>query len=142
MNRVLLTFVASLCLAVLPLVAMAGPPKCDVCSMKIDDAHHVHFKFVRTDGSEAHLGSLTCSEKFWATHKDENLSFLASDFVSGEFSAADKGYFLVGSKLSVGTGMDRVGAIFFADRAMAEKARRANGGKVVALTEALSAIKR
>lgn len=133
--------VALLVLAI-PLTALAEAPKCHACSMKIDDAHNIHFKYEVEGESAVHLGSLVCAKNYWSKHKGKKLSFFAKDFVTGKFSSAEKGFFLVGSRLKVGTGMDKGGAIFFKDRAMAEKAKKVNGGRIVPLADALTAVQR
>lgn len=142
MKRLFVAIATSLCFGAVPLVAMADAPNCSVCSMKVDDAHNVHFRYRIEGKADVHLGSLSCAQKYWSQHKEQKMSFEAKDFVTGKYVDAKRGFFLVGSKLRVGTGMDKGGAIFFADRAMADRARKANGGKVVKLAAALESVRR
>lgn len=136
------TLLGVFALTLLPLVALAdATQKCDVCSMTIDDAHNVHFRYLAKRG-ETHLGSLTCSKKHWEAHKAEEMTFEAKDFVTGRFTDAKKGVFLVGSKLKVGTGMDKTSVVFFSDEKQAQKAKEANGGRLVDLMGALDAAAR
>lgn len=119
-------------------VALAGDtPACAVCKMKVDAKHNVQFRYALESGKTVSIGSLTCAKSYWSSHKAEKLGFEATDFVTGAWSKADDGRFLVGSKLNVGTGMDKASVVFFAKAATAEKARAANGGVVVRLPDAL-----
>ncbi len=141
MKKLIVLLVPVALLAIAPVVASAKLKQCNICTITIDDAHNVHFKYVHEkDGRVVHVGSLTCAKKHWKANKSENMDFAAKDFVTGKFHDAAAGWFLVGSKLRVGTGMDKGGAIFFADRAKADKALRANGGKVVKLSDALAIV--
>lgn len=110
---------------------------CEVCNMKVDAKRNVQFRYVLESGKKVLIGSLTCAKSYWSEHKEAKLVFEATDFVSGEWSKADDGHFLVGSKLKFGTGMDRASVLFFADRKMAEKAKAANGGKIMKMHEAV-----
>lgn len=121
-------------------VAHADPQKCEVCSMKIDDAHNIHYRYVHEKQKVTHVGSVRCATKYWSAHKDQKMTFEAKDFVSGKFEKADSGVFLLGSALKVGTGMDRPNAVFFAKKEAAERAKKANGGEIVSLDEAVRTV--
>ena len=122
-------------------IADEAKMKCDMCGMHVDTGHRVHYKLEVEGKKTLHTGSLTCAQKAWAQNKDSKIKFLGQDFVTGKWSDADGGHYLLGSSLKVGTGMDKGGAvIFFADHAMANKARLANGGKVMSLQDALRAV--
>jgi len=118
--------------------AWAGEPTCGPCGMKIDVKNRVHFRYTLTDGKAVELGSLTCAKNYWSEHKTEKLIFTAVDFVTGKMIPADTAHYLVGSNLKVGTGMDKGSVVVFGDRKMADKAKAANGGRVVGLNEALN----
>ena len=117
------------------------PIQCTACRMNVDTQHRIHYRY-KVDGKvAAEIGALTCAKRFWQKNKEKKLTFLAQDFVTGDWLDANQGLFLVHSKLQVGTGMDKGGAaIFFRDREMAEKARKANGGQIVGLERALSEV--
>ncbi len=131
-------------LALVPLatsVALADIPKCHVCKMKIDHEHRYHFRY-KVDGAAVEICSLTCAHQHWAKNKNRKMKFLAMDFVTGEFSEASRGHFLVNSTLKVGNGMDKSSAVYFVDKTQAEQARRANGGQLVKLEAAVKACAR
>lgn len=115
----------------------ADAPKCEVCNMTVDAKHNVQYRYVLESGKKVPIGSLTCAKSYWSEHKDEKLVFEATDFVSGKWAKADDGHFLVGSKLNVGTGMDKASVAFFADAAKAKEAKSVNGGMIVKLPKAL-----
>lgn len=115
----------------------ADAPQCEVCNMKVDAKHNVQYRYVLEDGKKVPIGSMTCAKKYWAEHKDEKLVFEATDFMSGKWEKADDGFFLIGSKLDLGTGMDKTSVLFFEDEDNAKKAQKANGGKIVPMKMAL-----
>ncbi len=121
----------------IPVQLLAKAPKCHVCSMGIDDAHNVHYRYQLEGGTEVHLGSLSCSKKYWQNNKKKNMRFEAKDFVTGKYVDAQKGFFVVGSKLNAGTGMDKTSVVFVVDEALAQKLIKANGGKKMHLKQAL-----
>lgn len=129
----------ALCLLTGAAHAAAPAPKCHVCQMRVDTRRHVAFRYeVAGRGPDLPIGSLTCAKAYWAKHRGETLRFLATDFASGRWVEADKGTFLVGSKLSGGTGMDKTSVIFFADREAAVRAQRASGGDLMTTAEAVA----
>ncbi len=137
-RRTLICTLSAALIGVLCSPAFAEDPSCGPCGMKIDVKNRVHFQYTLSDGKVVEIGSLTCAKNYWAEHKAEKLAFTATDFVSGKMIPADKALFLVGSKLKIGTGMDKVSVVAFADRKMADKAKAANGGQIVGLNEALN----
>lgn len=130
-------FTLALTLGLATAAIAADAPTCQVCNMKVDAKHNLQFRYVLASGKHVAIGSMTCAESYWRDHKADKLVFEVTDFASGKWTKADDGHFLVGSKLKLGTGMDKTTVVFFADRGMADKARAANGGKVVRLAEAL-----
>lgn len=117
--------------------AWAGDLTCGPCGMKIDVKNRVHFRYTLKDGTAVEIGSLTCAKEYWSQHKEQKLVFTAVDFITGKMMPADTAHYLVGSTLMVGTGMDNVSVIAFADLKMANKAKAVNGGQVLGLNNAL-----
>lgn len=128
-----------LLLLLLALPALAAEPAatCKLCNMKVDAKHNVQYRYVLTSGEKVAMCSLSCAKRYWSQNKEAKLVFEATDFVTGKWAKADDGVFLVGGKLDVGTGMDRVSVVFFTEETLANKAKAANGGKITKLPEAL-----
>lgn len=139
MKNTLTTTMIAISLAFVASAAALGAdvPTCAVCNMKVDAKHNVQYRYVLESGKKIPIGSLSCAKSYWGEHKDDKLVFEATDFVTGKWKKADDGHFLVGSKLKVGNGMDKVAVLFFADADLAKKAKAANGGMIVKLPDAL-----
>jgi YHS domain-containing protein len=136
LERMMLALAVLLTLSV---SAWAGDAvECHICHMKVDVPHNVHFQY-EMNGKTYEIGSMFCAKEFWKKHKDQEMVFKGKDYRTGEWIDPTKAWFLWGSKMDVGTKMDkRSSAVLFEDRAEAEKAREKHGGEVITVQEVLS----
>lgn len=88
------------------------------------------------------LDSLSCAKKLAATHKGKAQILRVIDYSTGKWIEAAKARFLIGSKLKVGTGMDKKSVAAFASPEAAEKARAEHGGDLSDLAGAMAAAAR